>query len=74
MRRLFVVLLLLVAGVAALGYYRGWYTLDWEKTGNQGQLTGTVNEDKFEADKKQALEKVKGLGDTKANAGTATKE
>src|SRR5262245_49111578 len=42
MRRLFVILVLLVAGVAALGFYRGWFSVDWEKRSDgKGEITGT---------------------------------
>jgi hypothetical protein len=62
MRRLFVVLVVLVIGVAVLGYYRGWFTFEWEKTpdGNS-QIIGTVNHNKIEEDKKQAAEKLQDL-------------
>jgi hypothetical protein len=72
MKRLFVVLVLLVVGVAALGFYRGWFDVKWEKSDDgKGQVTGTVDNEKIEADKKRALEKVHGLGGgSKATAGT----
>jgi hypothetical protein len=68
MRRLFAVLVVLAVGVAALGFYRGWFDVGWQKSGDTGQLTGTVHQDKIEADRKQAVEKVQGLGGSKANA------
>ena len=71
MRRFFVVLIVLVAVVAAIGFYRGWFDVSWNKTDGKGQLTGTVNEDKIEEDKKKALEKVHDLGNKKP-AGTET--
>jgi hypothetical protein len=73
MRRLFVVLVLLVAGVAALGFYRGWFDVKYEKAPDgKGQVTATVDNEKIEADKKRAAEKVQGLGGgSKANAGTS---
>jgi hypothetical protein len=72
MRRLFVLLVLLVVGVAALGFYRGWFDVKWEKTDDgKGQVTGTVDNEKIEQDRKRAVEKVQGLGNgSKANAGT----
>lgn len=73
MRRLMMVLILLVAVVAAVGFYRGWFTVAWEKTDNGGQVTGTVDKDKIEADKKRATEEVHHLGESKANAGSTTK-
>ena len=74
MRQLFAVLVLLAIGIAVLGFYRGWFSVEWEKRDNQGQVTGTINEDKIEADKKQAREKLEGLRGSKANAGSATEK
>jgi hypothetical protein len=73
-RRFFVVLIVLVAVVAAIGFYRGWFDVSWEKTDGKGQLTGTVNEDKIEADKKKALENVKDLGHKKPPASDTSKD
>jgi hypothetical protein len=62
MKRLFIVLVVLVIGVVALGFYRGWFTFDWEKTPDgKGQITGTVDPEKIEEDKKRAAEKVHDL-------------
>jgi hypothetical protein len=72
---LFVLLVLVVGGVAVLGFYRGWFDVQWERSGGQGQLTGTVHEDKIKEDRARAAEKVEGLGQGKANAQTrSTKE
>jgi hypothetical protein len=74
MTRVFGVLVLLVVAVAAVGFYRGWFSVAWEKDkgDGKGQVTGTVDNEKIEADKKRAIEEVKGIGASKANAGTAT--
>jgi hypothetical protein len=74
MKRVFAVLVLLVVAVAAVGFYRGWFSVAWEKDAGdgKGQVTGTVDNDKIEADKKRAIEGVKGLGESKANARSAT--
>ncbi len=75
MRRLFGVLVLLVIAVAVVGFYRGWFSVAWDKTDNGGKVTGTVDKDKIEADKKRAAEEVHRLGESKANAGsTSAKE
>src|SRR5262245_3234561 len=72
MRALFGLLIVAVIAIVAVGFYRGWFSLSWEKTDdNKGQVTGTVDNDKIEADKKRAIEEVKGLG-SKANAHTTT--
>jgi len=72
MRRLFVLLIVLAVGVAALGFYRGWFDVKWEKAPDgKGQVTGTVDNEKIEQDRKRAVEKVQGIGGgSKANAGT----
>ena len=72
MRRLLMVLVLLVAVVAAVGFYRGWFTVAWDKADGKGQVTGTVDNEKIEADKKRAIEQVQGLGGSKANGGSST--
>ena len=59
MKALLVVLVLLVAGVAVLGYYREWFTF-------------SVDNDKFQEDRKAAVAGVKNLG-TKAEAKVADK-
>ena len=70
MKRLFVLLVLLVVGVAALGFYRGWFDVKYEKAPDgKGQVTATVDNEKIEADKKRAQERVQDLGPSKANAG-----
>jgi len=75
MRRLFVVIVLLVIGVAALGFYRGWFSVDWEKRADgKGEITGTVDQNKIEEDKKRAAERVKDLtSPSKASATDKTK-
>ena len=65
MRRLFVVLILLVVVVAAVGFYRGWFTVAWDKNDGKGQVTGTVDNEKIEADKKRAAEELRNLGGSK---------
>ncbi len=57
MRKLLFVLLLLVIVVAAIGFYRGWFTFETTRdpeTGNTG-VKFEVNQDKLRPD----LEKVK---------------
>ena len=68
MKRVLIVLVLLVGATAVVGFYRGWFSVAWEQGDGKGQVTGTVDEQKIEADKKRALEKVQGLGANKANA------
>jgi hypothetical protein len=72
MRGLFA--LVVVIAIVAVGFYRGWFSISWDKTEKGGQVTGTMDKDKIEADKKRAAEEVHRLGDSKANAGPATKK
>jgi hypothetical protein len=68
MNRVIAVLVLLIAVVAAVGFYRGWFSVAWDRSDGKGQVTGTVDEEKIEADKKRAVEKVQEFGSNKANA------
>jgi hypothetical protein len=52
------VLVLIVAGVVGLGFYRGWFSVMWESGDGKAHITGTVNEDKFKED----VQKVKDVG------------
>jgi hypothetical protein len=61
-KRLLVVLVLLVAGIAGLGYYLGWYNISTGGTDGKPNATITVDQDKIEADKEKAKEKVQDLG------------
>ena len=72
MRRLLMVVVLLAAVVAAVGFYRGWFSVAWDSGDGKGQVTGTVDNERIEADKKRAIEQVQGLGGSKANAGSST--
>jgi uncharacterized lipoprotein YehR (DUF1307 family) len=59
MKRILVLLLVLVVGVAALGYYRGWFEFSTEHTGQKSNVTFTIDEDKIRKDSEKAKEKVK---------------
>ena len=62
MRRLLVVLVLFVVGIAGLGFYRGWFHLSTNSTDQKPSATITVDKDKIHADEEMAKEKVQGLG------------
>jgi hypothetical protein len=62
MNRLFFVLVLLVAGVACLGFYLGWFAVASDNTDGKGRITLTVDKEKIKEDENKALEKVKDLG------------
>jgi hypothetical protein len=75
MKKLFGVLVVLAIVIGVVGFYRGWFTVAWQKDDGKGQVTGTVDNEKIEADKKRALEEVHRLGESKANAKSgSTKE
>jgi hypothetical protein len=63
MKRFFIFLIVLVGAVAAVGFYRGWFTVDWEHGDGKGQVTGTVDNDKIDADKKKAADEIRRLGE-----------
>ncbi len=62
MEYLLVLVLLLLVGVAGLGFYRGWFHLSTNSTGQKPSATITVDKNKFHADEEKAKEKVQGLG------------
>lgn len=70
MRRLLIVLVVLVAGVAGLGFYQGWFRVSTGGTDGKPNATFTVDQDKIEADKEKAKEKLQGL-EQKAKENTA---
>jgi hypothetical protein len=65
MKRLLILLVVIVGVVAIVGFYRGWFTVGWEQGDGKGQVTGTVDNDKIEADKKRAAEEIRQLGEHK---------
>jgi hypothetical protein len=58
MKALLAVIVLLLVGVVALGFYRGWVHLSSDSADSKPNVTLEVDKDKIEADK----EKVEGLG------------
>jgi len=75
MKRLLVVLVLLVAGVAGLGLYLGWFKVGSESGDGKSRITLTVDKDKIQADEKTAVEKVEDLtGHGKDKAGATTEK
>jgi hypothetical protein len=62
MKSLLTVLVLVVAVVAGLGFYLGWFTVGWDRAGGKGHITGTLDEDKFQEDKNKALKAAHDLG------------
>ena len=61
MKRLIFVFLLMVACVAGLGFYRGWFRMESGSTSDTGQIKLTVDKDKIHEDEKKAEGKVQKL-------------
>jgi hypothetical protein len=57
MKGLLVVLVLLLVGIASLGFYRVWFTLSSDNTDDKSNVTFTVDQDKFKEDEEMAKEK-----------------
>jgi len=62
MRGLLFVCVLLVTGVAGLGFYQGWFHLSTDSADDKSNVTFTVDQDKFKKDEEKAKEKVQDLG------------
>jgi len=62
MRGLLFVCVLLVAGVAGLGFYQGWFHLSTDSADDKSNVTFSVDQDKFKKDEEKAKEKVQELG------------
>jgi len=74
MKSLLITLVLVVAVVAGLGFYLGWFTVGWERDDGKGHITGTLDEDKFQEDKNKALKAVHDLGHQGKDKATAPTE
>jgi hypothetical protein len=73
MKWFLIVVVVLAGAIAAVGFYRGWFSVGWEHGDGKGQVTGTVDKDKIEADKKRAEDELHRLGEHKGGSG-AVKE
>ena len=75
MIRMFLVLALIVAGVAGLGFYMGWFRFSSGSDGKNAHVTVSVDKDQIQKDKDKAVDKVKDLGQqAKDKVGTATQK
>ena len=61
-KTLVVVFVLLMVGIAGLGFYRGWFSLSADNTDHQSSATITVDNDKIQEDEHIAKEKVDEFG------------
>lgn len=58
MKRLFVGIMILLAGVVGYGFYEGWFVVSAGDSGHEANVTLTVDRDKVRADEK----KLEGVG------------
>ncbi|MEN6494277.1 MAG: hypothetical protein ABFD16_08295 [Thermoguttaceae bacterium] len=61
MKTLLVVVVVLLVGIAGLGFYRGWFALSTDGTDHKPSATITVDKDQIHADEEKARDKVEGL-------------
>ena len=62
MKTLLVVVVLLLVGIAGLGFYRGWFHFSTDSADHKPSATITVDKDKIQEDEQRAKEKVHGFG------------
>jgi uncharacterized protein (UPF0333 family) len=62
MTRIFITLVLIVAVVAGLGFYMGWFHFSSGSDGNSSHVTVSMDKDQIQEDKDKAVDKVQDLG------------
>jgi hypothetical protein len=62
MKRLLFLILLIGVGVIGLGFYRGWFRVDSDSADGKSNVKLSVDKEKFQEDKKEAVADVQGLG------------
>jgi hypothetical protein len=62
MKSVMVVVFVLLIGITAVGFYRGWFRLSTNSKVDATSATITVDKDKIRADEQQAKDKVEALG------------
>jgi len=62
MRGLFVIVVLLLIGVVALGYYRDWFKVTTANDSKAVNVNVTVDKEKVKEDEEKAKEKLKEVG------------
>ena len=63
MRNLTIVVVVLLVGIAAFGFYRGWFRLSADTTEQNSSATITVDQNKINADSDKGKESVQAFGD-----------
>lgn len=72
MKRLLLVLALLAAAVALIGFSRGWFRVSSDRGADTSGVTLTVDRAKVRADRDKVADTARAAGrDAKANAATA---
>ena len=66
MRKIVFGLMLIVAIVVGVGFYRGWFGLTTQGEGGEHRVTLKVDEDKIKADTKRAQEQLPSMRRTEA--------
>jgi hypothetical protein len=61
MRTVFGVVVLLLVGMAALGFYRGWFQFSTGTANQRPSATIAVDKDKIHADEQKAKDEMQGL-------------
>ena len=75
MRRMLLGLALIVAVVAGLGFYRGWFHFSSGSDDNNAHVTVSVDKGQIQEDKDKAVDKVQDLGQqAKDQAATTTQK
>jgi hypothetical protein len=75
MNRVLIVCVLIVAGIAGLGFYLGWFTFTSDSTDGKGHIGVTIDKAKFDKDEKEAQKKLRDMGDhLKGKATTPTEK
>ena len=75
MIRMLGVLVLIVAIVAGLGFYMGWFHFSSGSDGKNAHVTVSVDKDQIQRDKDRAVDEVRDLGQqAKDKVGTATQK
>ena len=62
MARMLLALVLIVAVVAGLGFYMGWFHFSSGGDHNNAHITVSVDKDQIQEDEDKAVDKVKDLG------------
>jgi hypothetical protein len=62
MKTLLIVVVVLLVGIAGLGFYQGWFHLSTHSTDRKPSATFTVDQDKIQVDEEKAKENMHDLG------------